>query len=83
MRYYHIVYFHSTVLDVYYLHSWKQTMYLYTLKVHCNIDVTYVEHSCEIDEVLSYCLLSLYSTRCLLLTLMKANDVFVHIKSSL
>ena len=26
-------------------------MYLYTLKVHCNIDVTSLENSCEIDEV--------------------------------
>ena len=26
-------------------------MYLYTLKVQCNIDVTLVEHSCEIYEV--------------------------------
>ena len=46
-------------------------MYLYTLKVHCTIDITKLEHSCEIDDVFSHCLLSLYSTGCLLLTLMK------------
>ena len=48
------------------------TMYLYTLKVHCTIGITKLEHSCEIDEVFSHCFLSLYSTRCLILTLMKA-----------
>ena len=50
----------------------SNTMYLHTLKVHMNIDVTKVEHSCVIDEVFARCLLSLYSTRCLLITLMKA-----------
>ena len=48
------------------------TMYLHTLKVHSNIDVTKVEHSCVIDEVLARCSVSLYSTGCLLITLMKA-----------
>ena len=48
------------------------TMCLYKLKVHCSFDVTKVEHSCVIDEVFARCSLSLYSTRCLLLTLMKA-----------
>ena len=48
------------------------TMCLYKLQVHCTFDVTKVEHSCEIDEVFSHCLLSLYSTGCLLITLMKA-----------
>ena len=47
-------------------------MYLYTLKVHCYIDVTLVGHSCVIDEVFARCSLSLYSTRCLLPILMKA-----------
>ena len=48
------------------------TMCLYKLQVHCTNDVTKVEHSCVIDEVFARCSLSLYSTRCLLLTLMKA-----------
>ena len=48
------------------------TMCLYKLQVHCTFDVTKVEHSCVIDEVFARCSLSLYSTRCLLLTLMKA-----------
>ena len=47
-------------------------MCLYKLQVHCTFDVTKVEHGCVIDEVFSHCLLSLYSDRCLLLTLMKA-----------
>ena len=50
----------------------SNTMYLHTLKVHSNIDVTKVEHSCVIDEVFARCSLSLYSTGCLLITLMKA-----------
>ena len=50
----------------------SSTMYLYTLKVHCTIGITKLEHSCEIDEVYSHCFLSLYSTGCLLITLMKA-----------
>ena len=33
----------------------SNTMYLQTLKVHRNIDVTQVEHSCEIDDVISIC----------------------------
>ena len=48
------------------------TMCLYKLQVHCTIDVTKVEHSCVIDEVFARCSLSLYSTRCRYLTLMKA-----------
>ena len=48
------------------------TMCLYKLQVHCTFDVTKVEHSCVIDKVFARCSLSLYSTRCLLLTLMKA-----------
>ena len=48
------------------------TMCLYKLKVHCSFDVTKVEISCVIDEVFARCSLSLYITRCLLLTLMKA-----------
>ena len=48
------------------------TMCLYKLQVHCTFDVTKVEHSCVIDEVFARCSLSLYSTRCRLLTLMKA-----------
>ena len=48
------------------------TMYLYKLQVHCTIDVTKVEHSCVIDEVISLCSLSFFRTRCVLLTLMKA-----------
>ena len=47
-------------------------MCLYKLQVHCTFDVTKVEISCVIDEVFARCSLSLYSTRCLLLTLMKA-----------
>ena len=27
------------------------TMYLYTLKVHCTIDITKLEHSCEKEDV--------------------------------
>ena len=50
----------------------SNTMYLHTLKVHSNIDVTLVEHSCVINEVFARCSLSLYITSCLLLTLMKA-----------
>ena len=45
------------------------TMCLYKLQVHCTFEVTKVEHSCVIDKVFAR---SLYSTRCLLLTLMKA-----------
>ena len=48
------------------------TMCLYKLQVQCTFDVTKGEHSCAIDEVFARCSLSLYSTRCLLLTLMKA-----------
>ena len=48
------------------------TMCLYKLQVDCTFDVTKVEHSCVIDEVFARCSLSLYSTRCLLPTLMKA-----------
>ena len=48
------------------------TMCLYKLQFHYTFDVTKVEHSCVIDEVFALCSLSLYSTRCLLLTLMKA-----------
>ena len=48
------------------------TMCLYKLQVHCTFDVTKVEHSCVIDEVFARCSLSLYCTRCRLLTLMKA-----------
>ena len=51
----------------------SNTMYLYKLQVHCTFDVTKVEHSCVIDEVFARCLVSLYSTRCRLLTLMKAR----------
>ena len=48
------------------------TMCLYKLQVHCTFDVTKVEHNCVIDEVFARCSLSVYSTRCRLLTLMKA-----------
>ena len=48
------------------------TMCLYKLQVHCTFDVTKVEHSCVIDEVFVRCSVSLYSTRCRLITLMKA-----------
>ena len=27
-------------------------MYFYKYQVHCTLDVTFVEHSCEIDEVI-------------------------------
>ena len=47
------------------------TMCLYKLQVHCTFDVTKVEHSCVIDGVFARCSLS-HSTRCLLITLMKA-----------
>ena len=33
----------------------SNTMYLYKLQVHFTFDVTKVEHSCEIDEVISIC----------------------------
>ena len=72
MKYLHVVHFHSTVLDVVFFTYESNTMYLQTLKVHSNIDVTKVEISCVIDEVFARCSLSLYSSRCLLLTLMKA-----------
>ena len=45
---------------------------IYKLQVHCTFEVTKVEHSCVIDKVFARCSLTLYSTRCLLLTLMKA-----------
>ena len=48
------------------------TMCLYKLQVHCTFDVTKVEISCVIDEVFARCSLSLYSTICRLITLMKA-----------
>ena len=48
----HVVHFHSTVLDVVPYTYESNTMYLHTLKVHSNIDVTKVEHICVIDEVL-------------------------------
>ena len=47
-------------------------MCLYKLQVHCTFDLTKGEHSCAIDEVFARCSLSLYSTRCLFTTLMKA-----------
>ena len=72
MKYLHVVHFHSTVLDVVFFTYESNTMYLQTIKVHSNIDVTKVEISCVIDEVFARCSLSLYSTRCRLLTLMKA-----------
>ena len=36
------------------------TMYLYTLKVLCNIDITWVEHICESNHEFIHCLLSFY-----------------------
>ena len=48
------------------------TMCLYKLQVQYTFDVTKVEHSCVIDEVFVRCSVSLYSTRCRLLILMKA-----------
>ena len=36
----HVVHFNSTVLDVCYYTYESNTMYLHTLKVHSNIDVT-------------------------------------------
>ena len=50
----------------------SNTMCLYTLKVHCTIDITKLEHSCEKEDVFAHWSLSLYSNRCVLLTLMKA-----------
>ena len=58
------------------------TMCLYKLQVHCTFDVTKVEHSYVIEEVFVRCSLSLYSTRCRLLTLMKAIRCIADIKSS-
>ena len=42
------------------------------MKSYFTLDIIYVEHSCEIVEVFSHCLLIFFSARCLLLTLMKA-----------
>ena len=50
----------------------SNTMYLYTLIVHCTLDITQVEHICVNNEVFSHCSLSLYSARYLFLTFMKA-----------
>ena len=59
------------------------TMCLYKLQVHCTFDVTKVEHSCVIDEVFVRCSVSLYSTRCRLITLMKAiRCICAHKKST-
>ena len=58
----------------------SNTMYLHTLKVHSNIDVTYVEHICESNQEFIHCSLAFYDSRFLLITLMKAYDVIVHIK---
>ena len=52
MIYLHVVHFHSTVLDVYFYTYESTTMYFYKLQVHCTFDVTKVEHSCELIEVL-------------------------------
>ena len=38
----------------------SKSMYLYTLKVHCTIGITKLEHSCEIDEV--FHIVSFHST---------------------
>ena len=48
------------------------TLCLFKLQVQCTFDVTKVEHSCVIDEVFARSSLSLYSTICRLITLMKA-----------
>ena len=68
----HIVYFHSTVLDVYYLHLWKQ----YDVFVHIKIYLYYRYNLIRTQlwdwRGISHCLLSLYSTGCLLITLMDA-----------
>ena len=59
------------------------TMYFYELQVICTIDVTKVEYSCERNEVFENCLLSFFSSRCLLLTLMKALQCIERMKGSL
>ena len=68
----HVVHFHSTVLDVYYLHLWKQ----YDVFVHIESSL-YCRYNLSRTDLwdwwgISHCLLSLYSARCLLITLMKA-----------
>ena len=59
------------------------TMYFYKLQDHCTIDVTKVEHSCVIDQVMH--VVHFHSTvlDVYYLHLWKQYDVFVHIKSSL
>ena len=61
----------------------SNTVYLYTLKVHCTIDITSVEHSCEIDEVFHIVYFHSTVLDVYYLYLWKQYDVFVHIKSSL
>ena len=57
-------------------------MYLYTLKVHCNIDVTLVGHSCEIDAVFTLFTFTLQCWMSINYTY-EGHIMFVHIKSSL
>ena len=55
----------------------SNTMYLHTLKVHSNIDVTKVENSCVIDEVFARC--SLYSTVLDVVTYTyESNTMYLH-----
>ena len=58
-------------------------IYLHTLKVHCTIDITWVEHSCEIDEVFYIVYFPSIVLDVYYLQLWKQYDLFVHIKSSL
>ena len=61
----------------------SNAMCLYKLQDHCTFDVTKVEHSCVIDEVLH--VVHFHSTvlDVYYLHLWKQYDVFVHIESSL
>ena len=70
--YLHIGHFHSSVLDVYYRHLWKHYVIFAQITGSLYYRYNLSKHSCEIVEVFSHCLLSYYSTRCLLLTLMEA-----------
>ena len=59
----------------------SNTMYLYTLKVHCTIGITKLEHSCEIDEVFTLFPFTLQYWMSINYTY-EGNMMSVHIKSS-
>ena len=81
--YLHIGHFHSSVLDVYYLHLWKH--YVVFVQTTGSLYYRYNLSRTQLWDCwgISHCLLSHYSARCLLLTLMKHYNVFTQMKSSL